>query len=136
MRRLRSVAIIAVALGTQPACAGDVAGPVEALYGSWTWVSSCGGLGGGCRTPTSVGYTERLVLERAFLGGGVATMWRDDTLYWRQAFRVRWREDPAGTRLVIEYTRGMSQTVRFDGEDLLLTDSCNDCYEHRYTPSP
>jgi hypothetical protein len=127
-------------LGIVAACSSPLIPTAERLYGSWTWVTSCGGITGQCLTPSSVGYTQRLELRR----DGIADLYRDDTLYLRRRFRLDSRESTGGREVVIQYAdigsnhfgRYLAQAVRFEGLDLILSDGCCDLYDDRYTPTP
>lgn len=94
--RSRTLTALAL-LAATTTCTDPLSAPARQLYGSWTWVHSCGGFLGHCITPESVGYTERL--EFRHLGPvSVAETWRDDGLYRRETFRLEERAVPSGTR--------------------------------------
>ena len=127
---------VVLACASLTACSDTLGTSAQRLAGSWTWVSSFGGLGGRGITPESAGYTERLVFL-PFMGfSGVVERYRDSTVQLRRRYRLRHRDEGHGEQLMIEYEGGGAQFLQFHGDTLTLIDYCIDCYDHRYVRGP
>ena len=103
----------------------------DELTGSWRWLHSSGGLGGGTVSPDTPGYSERLL---HFQPNDRFEMYRADTLF--RSGRYYLGRDENGR--VIHYRTGavpemLPQHIEFsENGDLVLTDLCYDCYVSVY----
>jgi hypothetical protein len=134
LRTLLVKLCLLAAFAAAPGCTPDnaVAPPPADLVGSWTWLSSTGGIGGITRTPETAGYTERIV----FRADGRFEEYRNDTLRAVAGYSVA-RESTMfhpGTGEVIHYTDGRiaQELTRAGSDSLLLADRCIDCFFHVY----
>ena len=52
--------------------------------GNWSWVESCGGIGGGCFTPATSHYTMKLTFTR----DSIEYVYQNDTLITTNNFKI------------------------------------------------
>ena len=109
--------------------------PLEEIYGSWDWIKSVGGFAGETKTPSSTGYTMRLV----FNTNGTFEWYRADTLMASARFTILRDECPCITSEsvdIIHYADGgqlVNQEISLISSDTLsLVACCCDCYEDMY----
>ena len=102
-----------------------------ALYGSWRWVSSVGGIEGSTRTPKTEGIEHRLV----FLPSDSMQWFRNDTLMSQDPFGLALIEDHAGNpglafRSSNPWYFGEWNWVRPD--TIVIDEHCADCDRHTF----
>jgi hypothetical protein len=104
------------------------------LVGSWDWLWSSGGFGGGSRSPESTGWTQTLEVTS------------DSLLQWFRQDTVIFSERITSVRRLTSFSADTVDVIRFVGsggvgvdlwlyefwsEDTLrLRDLCMDCYDH------
>jgi len=135
----RARAFLVVLVATLAGCAVHTLPPIEtrfgpALFGTWEWRQSTGGIAGRTETPATRKYREKLVLEPS----GFYQVFRDDSVAVTGRFSIareatQFRPDSA---YVIRWDGLLplhSAIVEMQGADTLrLTDLCVDCYDHLY----
>jgi len=104
----------------------------EELYGTWTWVESCGGFAGIKYTPATEGYTSAI----EFNSSGIFRKYKNEQLETVSKFTVTTGKSiyTLESVNVIEYEGDfIKQSVEFFGKDtLILRDECYDCFVHAY----
>ncbi|MGA3286877.1 MAG: hypothetical protein ABSD46_05600 [Bacteroidota bacterium] len=96
--------------------------------GSWNWIKSSGGFTGGTMTPSTVGYTIRIVLKQ----DSTFESYHKDTLYATTRFTI-YRENSIDVIHYADSIRFMPKFIILIGRDTLdLVDQCADCYNSLY----
>jgi hypothetical protein len=119
-------------------CPNDSSSNVpQALYGSWNWVKSEGGIARVTITPASAGYTRKVVYNPNL----TYEWYKNDSLEAMSVFSVYYvTEAPLDTFPVIhydslpEYQDKMIYSLTND--TLVLSDRCIDCFTHTYIRRP
>lgn len=99
------------------------------LTGNWTWTGSSGGIAGTTETPESTGDERKLEIStdsiKSYLNGA---------LYLKTKYTVETRESLLfqEPRNMIISEHGFKQVIDFDGDSLILTDDCYDCFTNGY----
>ena len=113
---------------------------MKKLYGTWEWVQSSGGFGGGGSTPSSVGYTQTLEFNK----NGTMKRFKNELEESQLFFSITKGSTiySSGNATLINYTSNAlshshdqltTQSVSFGGQDtLFLNDECYDCYGYVY----
>jgi hypothetical protein len=118
----------------------DPAATGDRLDGTWEWVNSCGGVSGGCITPSFAGYTLHLRIKTVSTLG-IMEYYRSGSRVLVSVFRLT-GEDIEGERQILmlekqatgtEFVQESQHIVTFDGDDLILTQNFPDGYASRYT---
>jgi hypothetical protein len=114
-------------------CSDDPTGPAGAsVLGDWTWVESCGGFAGECRTPEKIGHSQSLVFASGFVyfeyedgrlvsGGTYKRTRSDDNIFGRPMDALEMSSRPC-LQLIISLT----------SDELELADNCYDGFASRY----
>lgn len=99
------------------------------ITGIWNWTGSSGGIAGTTETPESTGDERKLVIStdsiKSYLNG---------TMYLKTKYIVETRESLLfqEPRNMIISEQGIKQVIDFDGNNLILTDDCYDCFTNGY----
>jgi hypothetical protein len=119
-------------------CPSDSSSNVpRALYGSWNWVKSQGGIAGVTITPASAGYTRKVVYNPNM----TYEWYKNDSLEVMSAFSIYYiTESPLDTFPVIHYDSlpefQDKMIYSLKNDTLVLSDRCIDCFVHTYVKVP
>ena len=100
------------------------------IVGSWRWLESCCGFGGDLRTPENTGHN----IEVRFTASGNYYQY-DNRILERDTFysiseKIIWG---GVVDKVLKIDNDDEMIIQFNSADtLLLTDTCIDCYRHKY----
>jgi len=128
-------AFLLAGCGSDPV-ANDGRFSVDDLYGSWSWVSSQGGIAGETRTPESEGFEQTIVIEEPNL----ISLFRDGEVAASTTFIfiAPDREDGEELATLLLDEPLMSFESEFVGVDiegnLVLADPCCDGFVHTFSP--
>ena len=115
-------------------CSSDTTGRVPtALYGSWNWVKSVGGIAGMTITPASAGYTRKVVYNPNM----TFESYKNDSLENIYPFSVYYiTESTLDSFPVVHYDSlpaYQDQSIYSITNDTLVSlDRCVDCFSHTY----
>ncbi|UCG88366.1 MAG: hypothetical protein JSW71_07435 [Gemmatimonadota bacterium] len=131
--------LVLTLVGSVIGCTSSAGPTVEqtatGLVGSWDWLWSSGGIGGGTQSPESTGWTQRLEIT----SDSILRWFRQDTVVLSERISSVRRKTPfsADTADVIrivswgDVVGGDLWLYEFWGADTLrLRDLCYDCYDH------
>jgi hypothetical protein len=109
----------------------------RALYGSWNWVKSQGGIGGVTITPASAGYTRKVVYNPNL----TYEWYNNDSLEVMSGFSIYYvTEAPMDTFPVIHYDSlpefQDKMIYSLTNDTLVLNDRCIDCFIHTFIKIP
>ena len=100
------------------------------LIGKWTWEETSGGITGGVENAESASKIPYLVITKDSIKeyeNGILMEARAYDVKKRKSVRTGKRE-----RMII-YENGTNPlTFELQGQELLLYEDCNDCYQYRY----
>jgi hypothetical protein len=98
-------------------------------FGSWNWIKSSGGFTGGTQTPSTVGYTIKIVLRQ----DSTFESYVRDTLNGTTRFTI-FRRNSVDVIHYADSMRFWQQYIMLIGRDTLeLVDQCVDCYSSFYS---
>jgi hypothetical protein len=126
MKKTISILILLVVLS---GCDKKELVPDRLFEGSWTWVSSTGGIDGRTETPETEGQERSVVFtkthKRSYVNGELIS----DREYYLQRGGSLYE---VGVVEILVYETGFKQSYVLEGNRLLLRDECNDCFQHEY----
>ena len=114
-------------------CCDSVSGPEDSnrlsgLVGQWEWVSSCGGIAGGCITP----HTSNTTRAWVFTSGNLFEWFQSGSLVLSGTYQIVEGDlNILNKRADFLWVDGVSTGLALEltGRDTLLTRSdCHDCY--------
>jgi hypothetical protein len=124
--------IIFAVLLVLAACSKDDSIEPPGLTGTWIWHQSIGGFGGWTLTPTTEGYTQKIIMDDIYYSA-----YRNDSLLFTQKYATHQGSTPGledSTFLEVEGHFNVVYTI--DGEKLILSEQCADCFQHTYQRQP
>jgi hypothetical protein len=101
------------------------------LVGSWSWISSCGGYGGGCRTPESTGEIRKIY----FHSDHSYKYYVNENLKYEGVFHLEIARSITGndSALILTTQNLLPQSITFRTTDTLeLFEECYDGFQHNY----
>ena len=111
----------------------------ENLYGTWKWVQSTGGIGGTLYTPESEGYTATLILaedhryvvrqDQVVVAEGRYHV--EDTTTLPDLWMIMF--DGTANSATLYHSIREQWIYRLDSSELVLGDTCADCFNRSYT---
>ncbi len=99
------------------------------LIGNWNWTESSGGIDGRTETPTSTGNIIKLEISYSSVKRYV-----NGNLQSELSYSIETRESMifGEQREMIIYENQFNQTISLRGNQLVLYDECNDCFQSEY----
>lgn len=99
------------------------------ITGKWNWTGSSGGIAGTTETPESTGDERTLEISKDSIKS-----YLNDELYLKTKYTVETRESLLFNepRKMIIPEQGFKKVIDFDGDSLVLTDDCYDCFTSSY----
>ena len=100
------------------------------LIGEWQWESSSGGIAGTIETPESKGETRKLEITTDSIKS-----YLDGTLTYKTKYRIETQESLIFNepREMIIQQNGFREIMELNGNKLILTGDCNDCFTTEYS---
>ena len=125
------VFLVLVLLLTMTGCKKLPDPELEKLFGTWDWIQTSGGFGGGAYTPASAGYNQTIEFKKS----RICKLYKDGELQLKRRFKLKEGESiySSETAYIIEYRKNWEESIEFWGHDtLVLKDECYDCYMSVY----
>ncbi|XCF07561.1 hypothetical protein ABI125_06805 [Tamlana crocina] len=99
------------------------------VIGTWNWVSSSGGIMGNTENPESTGNERKLEISADSL-----YFYLNGQLNYKTKYSIEVRESIIFNepRTMIVNETGFKKIIDFNGDTLLLTGDCYDCYVNEY----
>lgn len=100
------------------------------LQGKWTWTELSGGIDGRTETPASTGSTRFLKINDTSVASyidGVLQSQFNYTIGMEQSIITGEQEE------MLIFENQFNQTIYLNGDTLVLSDECIDCYLNKYT---
>jgi len=109
------------------------------LAGSWTWLSSCGGLSYGCTNPAISGYTQNMLITKlSGTSDSVAYQYFKNNVMIHQGY-AKIGAGPSifsGSSWTVAPIQGFTQqqvvVAYAKADSVTLSDDCSDCYAHKF----
>jgi hypothetical protein len=100
------------------------------IIGSWTWLESCCGFGGDLRTPENTGHNIEVRFTASYNYYQYDNRILERDTYYSISEKIIWGNVVDN---VLKIDNDDEMIIQFNSADtLLLTDTCIDCYRHKY----
>lgn len=129
----RTLGVLCVMVCLGMACSeAPISSSKVSLVGEWSWVESCGGFAGDCRTPAKLGHSRSLV----FMPGAVYVRYEDGQLKEKGSYkRTTSYDNILGKTMDAVELSGLPWPMligSLTNDSLVLIDDCIDCFSSRY----